>query len=82
MAPLAASSPHALPPESMTACTCCTRLEGCSRSVSRVPGAAPRTSQPPTAPPRASTTVQPVGAAGIGVVAYLDALYAGDGAGV
>ena len=61
MAPLAASRPQALPPDSMTACTCCTRLEGCSRSVSRVPGAAPRTSQPPTAPPRASTTVQPVG---------------------
>ena len=34
---------------------------GSSKSVSRVPGAAPRTSTPPTAPLSTSTTVQPVG---------------------
>src|SRR3990170_6153454 len=44
----------------MTACTVCTRLTGSSRSVSRVPGAPPRTSTPPTAPLRHRITVQPV----------------------
>ena len=60
-APVAASSPHALPPASMMACTLSTRLEGWSKSVSRVPGAAPRTSTPATAPSRVMMTVQPVG---------------------
>ena len=60
-APVAASRPQALPPESITACTFSTRLQGSSRSVSRVPGAAPRTSTPATAPSRAITTLQPVG---------------------
>ena len=59
--PAAASSPQALPPDSSTACTTPTRLAGWSKSVSRVPGAAPRTSTPPTAPASASTTLQPVG---------------------
>src|SRR5579871_3492179 len=59
--PLAASRPKALPPESKIACTCCTVLVGCSRSVSRVPGAEPRTSTPAVAPFSKSRTVQPVG---------------------
>ncbi len=60
-APLAASNPNALPPESTIACTCWTVLTGSSRSVSRVPGAPPRTSTPATAPFGATMTVQPVG---------------------
>lgn len=56
-----AAATEALPPASSTACTTPTRLAGSSRSVSRVPGAAPRTSTPPTAPARAITTLQPVG---------------------
>ena len=59
--PPAASSPKALPPASSTACTVEIAFVGASRSVSRVPGAAPRTSTPPTVPSGASTTVQPVG---------------------
>ncbi len=59
--PPAASRPKALPPASRTACTFSTAFTGASSSVSRVPGAAPRTSTPQTAPPSASTTVQPVG---------------------
>ncbi len=42
------------------ACTRSTSAVVRSRSVSRVPGADPRTSTPATAPSRASTTVQPV----------------------
>ena len=45
----------------MIACTCSTAFSGESNSVSRVPGAAPRTSTPATAPSEVSTTVQPVG---------------------
>src|SRR5215469_13644746 len=45
----------------MMACTCWTELMGLSRSVSRVPGAAPRTSTPATAPASQSTAVHPVG---------------------
>ena len=46
-----------------TAWTRCTAFTGSSRSVSRVPGAEPRTSTPATAPsPSHSTTVQPVAA--------------------
>ena len=48
-------------PESTIAWTCSTVLTGSRRSVSRVPGAPPRTSTPQTAPASASTTVQPVG---------------------
>src|SRR5450432_4750407 len=59
--PPAASRPKALPPASRMAWTFSTALIGASSSVSRVPGAAPRTSTPQTAPPSASTTVQPVG---------------------
>ena len=40
--------------------TSLTSAVGRSRSVSRVPGAPPRTSQPPTAPDSQRTTVQPV----------------------
>ena len=61
MTPDAASRPNALPPASTMAWTWSTRLRGFSRSVSRVPGAEPRTSTPATAPPSARTTVQPVG---------------------
>ena len=51
--PLAASSPKALPPANTIACTCSTRLDGSSRSVSRVPGADPRTATPlPSRPSR------------------------------
>ena len=59
--PLAASRPKALPPDSTIACTLSTTFSGASSSVSRVPGAAPRTSTPATTPSPASTTVQPVG---------------------
>ena len=59
--PLAASRPKALPPDSTMACTLSTTFSGASSSVSRVPGAAPRTSTPATTPSPASTTVQPVG---------------------
>ena len=58
----AAANPNALPPLSRTACTSLTRAVGRSRSVSRVPGAEPRTSTPPTAPSSQMTTVQPVAA--------------------
>src|SRR5512140_2315322 len=60
MTPEAASNPKAEPPASTTAWTLSTRLTGLSRSVSRVPGALPRTSTPPTAPFRHKMTVQPV----------------------
>src|SRR3990170_5025126 len=59
MTPPAASSPKALPPVRSTACTSWIRVPGRSRSVSRVPGAPPRTSTPPTAPSSQRTTVQP-----------------------
>src|SRR6185437_9228491 len=61
MTPLAVSKPNALPPESTMAFTRSTVLIGLSRSVSRVPGAEPRTSTPPIAPWSNRTTVQPVG---------------------
>src|ERR687885_115679 len=60
--PDAASSPNALPPHSTTAWTRSISVPGRHRSVSRVPGAAPRTATPATAPARHSTTVQPVSA--------------------
>jgi hypothetical protein len=59
--PVAASRPKALPPASRMPCTLSTRLVGLSRSVSRVPGAEPRTSTPPTTPSSVRITVQPVG---------------------
>ena len=59
--PVAADRPQALPPLSTMACTCSTRFPGRSRSVSRVPGAAPRTSTAATAPSGVSTTLHPVG---------------------
>ena len=62
MTPVAASSPKALPPVSSTACTRSTSPPGRSRSVSRVPGAPPRTSADATAPSGQRTTVQPVAA--------------------
>ena len=43
------------------ACTFSTTFSGASSSVSRVPGAAPRTSTPATMPSPARTTVHPVG---------------------
>ncbi|AQZ64292.1 hypothetical protein BKM31_25050 [[Actinomadura] parvosata subsp. kistnae] len=59
--PQAALSPKALPPDRTTACTRSTRLRGSRSSVSRVPGAAPRTSTPATAPAvGVRTTVVPV----------------------
>src|SRR5262245_15352895 len=61
MTPDAVSRPNALPPERTTAWICLTVLTGSSRSVSRVPGAAPRTSTPATAPSSVIMTVQPVG---------------------
>ena len=58
--PSAAASPYADPPDSTMAWTRWTVASGRSRSVSRVPGAAPRTSAPATAPPAGvSTTVVP-----------------------
>ena len=60
--PDAASSPNALPPASTTAWIRSTRLRGSRRSVSRVPGAPPRTSTPATAPSSQTTTVHPVAA--------------------
>ena len=71
--PSAAASPKALPPESTTAWTRSTVFSGSSRSVSRVPGAEPRTSTPATAPSRARTTVHPVGQAIELMLADLDA---------
>jgi hypothetical protein len=62
MTPLAASRPKALPPDNTIAWTRGTLFEGSSSSMSRVPGAPPRTSTPatmPSAPVR--ITVQPVG---------------------
>jgi hypothetical protein len=41
--------------------TICTELVGFSTSVSRVPGAPPRTSTPPVVSSFKMTTVQPVG---------------------
>ncbi len=58
--PEAASSPNALPPHSTTACARSTSVPGRQRSVSRVPGAAPRTATPATAPARQTTAVHPV----------------------
>src|SRR6266545_94897 len=61
MTPLAASRPKALPPDRTIAFTFCTWLTGLSRSVSRVPGAPPRTSTLATAPVSVRITVHPVG---------------------
>src|SRR5258706_13048295 len=58
--PEAASKPKAEPPASITAWTFPTRLMGLSKSVSRVPGAPPRTSTPAGAPLRHKITVHPV----------------------
>src|SRR5207302_7302157 len=60
MTPPAASSPKALPPVRTMAWTSSTMCNGCSRSVSRVAGAPPRTSTPPIAVVSQSMTVQPV----------------------
>ena len=61
MTPSAAARPKALPPLKTTACACSTRLPGRRTSVSRVPGAAPRTLTPAIAPSRGpKTTVTPV----------------------
>ena len=60
MTPSAAARPNAEPPARQMAWMRSTRDPGRSRSVSRVPGAAPRTSTPAIAPSVASTTVQPV----------------------
>ena len=63
--PSAAASPKADPPVSTIAWARGTVASGRSRSVSRVPGAAPRTSTEATAPASgSSTTVQPVRATG------------------
>src|SRR5262249_55417666 len=58
--PSAAASPKALPPVSRIAFASCTSMPGRSRSVSRVPGAPPRTTPDPTVPGGGRTTVQPV----------------------
>ena len=65
MTPAAASRPKALPPVSRTPWTCPTSRPGRMASVSRVPGANPRTSTPAVAPALQSTTVQPVHARGL-----------------
>ena len=61
--PVAASRPKALPPASTIALTRSTVFTGFSRSVSRVPGAEPRTSTLATAAGSTRTTVHPVGRA-------------------
>ena len=61
--PVAASRPNALPPARTIAWTTSTVAVGARRSVSRVPGALPRTSTPAVAPCSAMTTVHPVGRA-------------------
>src|SRR5262249_28506501 len=58
---VAASNPKALPPARTMACTDCATFTTFRRSVSRVPGAAPRTSTPATAPLSITTDVHPVG---------------------
>src|ERR1700734_2161759 len=58
--PSAADNPKALPPAINTASTYRTLLAGSSRSVSRVPGAPPRTSTAPTVPGGVRTTVTPL----------------------
>ena len=55
--------PNRLPPERAMPWICSAIFVGFSRSVSRVAGAAPRTSTPAVAPPSINTTVQPVGRA-------------------
>jgi len=54
-----------LPPDTLIAYTCCTRLTGLRRSVSALAGAAPRTSTPATAPASTRIAVQPVGRSAI-----------------
>ena len=76
--PSAAASPKALPPVSRTAWTSCTRFVGRSRSVSRVPGAEPRTSTPPTAPAGAEDDSQARRADEVSVVADQHAGHVGD----
>ena len=81
MAPSAAARPKALPPERHTAWTCCTRLDGSSRSVSRVPGPPPRTSTLATVAGRREhhrRAGQPAAAPAL-VVADPDARHVGDG---
>ena len=63
MTPAAASSPNAEPPDSTIASTRSTSVAGPSSSVSRLPGAPPRTSTAATAGASAITTVAPVIAA-------------------
>src|SRR5712691_3638553 len=58
--PAAASRPKADPPDSTIASTRSTRVSGARSSVSRLPGAPPRTSTEATAGCSASTTVVPV----------------------
>jgi hypothetical protein len=60
--PSDAAIPNAEPPDNTTAWTFSTRFTGARRSVSRVPGAAPRTSTPATAPSGHSTAVTPLAA--------------------
>ncbi len=60
MTPAAASRPKAEPPDSTTASTRSTKVSEESNSVSRLPGAPPRTSTDAVAGASASTTVAPV----------------------
>jgi hypothetical protein len=60
MAPPAASRPKAEPPLITTAWTTSIRPPGSSASVSRVPGAPPRTSTAQTAAASGRTTVTPL----------------------
>ena len=60
MTPVAASRPNAEPPASVMAWILSMALRSWNKSVSRVPGADPRTSTPPVAPSRARMTVVPV----------------------
>src|SRR5919106_159244 len=62
--PSAAARPNALPPVRRTPCTSSTSRPGWRRSVSRVPGAPPRTSPEPIVPGGGRTTVQPVNPTG------------------
>ncbi len=60
--PSAAARPYTDPPDKTIAWTLSTRFSGSSKSVSRVPGAAPRTSTPATAPSAQIITVTPLAA--------------------
>ena len=78
MTPPAASSPKAEPPDSTTASTRSTSVPGPSNSVSRLPGAPPRTSTAATAGASASTTVVPLIAGAILGLADEHARHVGD----